>query len=55
MEDKTAVICAALMMLCLIYIAVRLLQKEEVPGFAIGFAGALCGILIRCVYEKRKK
>ena len=54
MDAKAIICCAAALFLCLIYIAVRIIKNGQVPGFAVGFAGVMCGILIKCLYDKLK-
>ena len=41
-----------LLAVCLIGIFVTILNDKEVSGFLIGYTGALCGILVKYIFDK---
>lgn len=55
MKNKTVIVGGLVLFLCLFFIAIKTLQNEEIPGLLIGFTGALCVLLFRCIFDSCRK
>lgn len=55
MKSKPVIVGGVVLFLCLLCIVVKTLQHETIPGLLVGFTGALCVILFRCISGKRGK
>lgn len=54
MKNSPVVVIVVLLILCILYIATKIIHNEKIPSFLFGFAGALCGILIHCISDKNR-
>lgn len=55
MWSKTVLVGLCLLLFVLVFIIFMYLQGKEVPSVAFGFAGALIGILTKCIHNSWKK